>query len=76
VGKGEEAAPDALDLGGILVLQDRRQVVPDQPDDLGPVLAVVPVVDQADEAVIRPRRSGMSIAIASTVWMRIASRET
>jgi hypothetical protein len=54
VGEGEAALPDALALEDAGTLDDRRELLVDQPDDLGTVLPVVAVVDLAHEAVIRP----------------------
>jgi hypothetical protein len=52
VGQGEEPIPDALAVEEIPAPQERGQVLVDQPDDLEAVLAVVAVVDLADEPVV------------------------
>ena len=49
---GEELLPDALTLEDALAAQARGQLVVDQADDLEAVLAVVAVVDLADEAPV------------------------
>jgi hypothetical protein len=53
VAAGEEVLPDALALEDVLTAQARGQLVVDQADDLEAVLAVVAVVDTADEPVVR-----------------------
>jgi hypothetical protein len=53
VSEGEETIPDALAVEELPVAQEGGQLVVDQPDDLGAVLAVVAVVDLADEPLVR-----------------------
>ena len=52
VAAGEELLPDALPREDVLTAQARGQLVVDQADDLEAVLAVVAVVDLADEALV------------------------
>ncbi len=52
MGQREEPRPERLDVRGILTAQQRGQILADQSRDRGPVLAVVPVVDLADEPVV------------------------